>query len=347
MRKILLLIMIVMCLTQTVGATTITAPEVPESGKAYMPEVTESFGEGLWYVIKSAVKFIRPSITKVAGLCVNVIAIVLLTSFLQTFTSRTRQMTEIAASVGIGIILLNPINTLINLGISTVNELCEYGKLLIAVMTAAVAAQGSISTSTALYTGTMLFTSLLATLMAKFIVPLLYVYLCLSILNSAIGEDILKKLSSFVKWLITWLLKIVLYIFTGYISITGVIGGSADASMVKATKLAISGSVPVIGNILSDASETILVSAGIMKSTAGAYGVLAIVATWIGPFLEMGIQYLLLKLTAAVSSLFGAKRIVGLVQDFSVAMGFIVAMICTISLLLLIGVVCFMKGASA
>jgi stage III sporulation protein AE len=128
--------------------------------------------------------------------------------------------------------------------------------------------------------------------------------------------------------------------------ITGVIGGTADAAAIKATKLAISGSVPVIGNILSDASETILVSASVVKSAAGVYGVLAIAAIWIGPFLEVGIQYLLLKLTAGICGLFGAKRIVTLVQEFSTAMGFVVAMICTISVLLLIGVVCYMKGAS-
>ena len=347
MRKLFLVIILTLCLTQTVSATEITAPEVPESGQAYMPNTTDSFTEGLWYVIRSAVMAVKPSIATAAGLCVSVLAIVLLTSLLQTVTCRTRQLTEIAAAVGIGIMLLNPINALINLGVSTVNNLFEYGKLLIAVMTTAVAAQGSVGTSTALYTGTMLFTSLLTAIISKLVVPMLYAYLCLSILNGAVGEDILQKLSNFIKWLITWLLKCVLYIFTGYISITGVVGGSADASMVKATKLAISGSVPVIGNILSDASETILVSTGIMKSAAGVYGVLAIAATWIGPFLEIGIQYLLLKLTAGVCGLFGAKRIVSLVQDFSAAMGFVVAMICTISVLLLIGVVCYMKGASA
>lgn len=346
MRKLILIIIFTLCLTQTVSAAEITAPAVPESGQAYMPDSTDSFGEGLWHVIRSAVMAAKPSIAKAAGLCVSVIAVVLIISLLQTFTSRTRQMTEIAAAVGIGIILLNPINTLINLGVSTVNDLFEYGKLLIAVMTTAVAAQGSVSTSTALYTGTMLFTTLLSAMISRLVVPMLYVYLCLSILNSAVGEDILKKLSNFIKWLITWSLKCVLYIFTGYISITGVVGGSADASMVKATKLAISGSVPVIGNILSDASETILVSAGVVKSAAGVYGVLAIAAIWIGPFLEVGIQYLLLKLTAGICGLFGAKRIVTLVQEFSTAMGFVVAMICTISVLLLIGVVCYMKGAS-
>ena len=241
---------------------------------------------------------------------------------------------------------MQPSNALIRLGVETVEELCEYGKLLLPVMTAAMAAQGGVTASAALYTGTALFNSLLTSVVSRLIVPMLYIYLCLSVANSAIGEEVLKNLRSFVKWLMTWCLKLVLYVFTGYMGITGVVSGSADAAAIKAAKLAISGAVPVVGGILSDASETILVSAGIMKSAAGVYGLLAILAVWIGPFLQIGIQYLLLKITAAVCGVFGVKHSVSIVQDFSGAMGFLLAMTGTVCLLLLISTVCFMRGTA-
>ena len=144
----------------------------------------------------------------------------------------------------------------------------------------------------------------------------------------------------------TWCLKIVLYVFTGYMSITGVISGTVDASALKAAKLTISGVVPVIGSVLSDTSETILVSAGIMKNTAGVYGILAIVAIFISPFLEIGIQYLMLKLTGAVCNMIGSKQSVSLVNSFSTGMGIVLAMTGTVCVLLLISLVCFMKGMS-
>lgn len=346
MKKIVLMIILAILLVQPVSATSFTAPEVPDSGDAYMPPDIQTFGEGLWFVVKSAISAIKPEIAQAARLCASVIAAALLTSLIHGLSSYTKQITEIAAAVGIGLLLLQPSSTLIRMGTETVSELSEYGKLLLPVMTSAMAAQGGVSTSAALYTGTTLFSTVLTDMISGLIVPMVYFFLCLCIANSAVGEDVLKKLRDFLQWLITWSLKIVLYIFTGYISITGVVSGSADASMVKATKLAISGSVPVVGGILSDASESILVSAGIMKNAAGIYGVLAIIATWIGPFLQIGIQYLLLKVTSAVCGVFGPKQIAGLVQDFSSAMGFILAMVSAISLLLLISLVCFMKGVS-
>lgn len=346
MRRFLLLVVLLMLLSVPVSAMEFTAPEAPDSAQEYMPENTESFGEGLWYVIKSAVSKLRPSIAEAAGICLSLIAIVLLISLLQGFSESTKHVGELVGTLAIGLLLIKPANTLVNLGTQTVTELSEYGKLLLPVMTAAMAAQGSTGTSAALYTGTTLFSTVLTTVISKLTVPMLYIFLCLCVANSAIGEDILKKLRDFVKWMITWCLKIVLYIYTGYIGITGVVSGTADASLVKAAKLAISGSIPVVGSIISDASETILVSAGIMKSTAGMYGLIAIAAIWIGPFLEVGVQYMLLKITAAICTVFGSKRSAELIQDFSTAMGFILAMIGTVCMLLLIGTVCFMKGVT-
>ena len=39
--------------------------------------------------------------------------------------------------------------------------------------------------------------------------------------------------------------------FVGYLTLSGVIAGSADAMTIKATKFAISGTIPVVGGILS------------------------------------------------------------------------------------------------
>ena len=142
----------------------------------------------------------------------------------------------------------------------------------------------------------------------------------------------------------TWSLKLVLYVFTGYMGITKVVSGTADAAAVKAAKLTISGMVPVVGGLLSDASETILVSAGVMRSAAGVYGLLAILAICLGPFLRIGVQYLMLKLTAAACAVFGTKETAGLIQDFSAGMGMLLAMTGTMCLLLLISTVCFLKG---
>lgn len=347
MKKIILIITLIMLMAPTAHAMDFTAPPVPESAEDLMPRETETFSEGLWKIVKESLQKIQPVFAEAAEICLSLVAITILTSFVTIIPGADRSVTEFIGVLGISAALLQPSAALIHMGIRTVRELSDYGKLLLPVMTAALASQGGTISSTALYSGTAIFDAVLSTLITNAIVPLLYLYLCVAVVCGAIGAPTLDQIKSSIKWLMTWSLKIVLYVFTGYLSVTGVINGSADALAVKAAKIAISGAVPVVGSLISDASETILVSAGIVKNAAGIYGMLALIAVWIGPFLEIGVQYLLLKLTATVCGLFGTKAQVKLIQDFSGAMGILLAATGTVCLLLLISIICYMKGVSA
>ena len=129
-----------------------------------------------------------------------------------------------------------------------------------------------------------------------------------------------------------------LYIFTGYLSITGVVSGSTDAAAMKATKLTISGMVPVVGGILSNAAETVLAGAGILKGTIGVFGMLAVLAMCIHPFLQLGIQYLLYKLTAFLSAAVGAASLCKLIDGLGGVFGLVLGMTGACGMLLLVSV---------
>lgn len=322
----------------------ITAPTVPASGAELMPDQTESFGEGLWQLIRNALESIHPDLAEAAGISMGIIAVILLVSIVQMIPGNSTKTPEFVGAVAIGTILLQSTNSLIHLGIHTIEELSSYGKLLLPVMTSALAAQGGVTASTALYAGTALFSSVLTSILIHLMRPMVYIYLILSVANAALGEELLKKMAGFVKWLSTWILKIILYVFTGYMSITGVISGTTDAAALKAAKLTISGVVPVVGGILSDASEAVLVSAGVVRNAAGIYGILAILAVFVAPFLRIGCHYLIIRFTGAVCAVFGVKRCTDLVSDFSSAMGLMLAMTGSVCLLQLISTVCFLRG---
>ena len=346
MRKLFIFCILCSFFILPVSALDMEAPTAPEAANEYMPPNTQSFSEGLLYVFKMLIHRLQPSIAEASGVCLSVIAAVLLCSILHTYSGGSKRTTQLVGAISIGLLLFNSSNSLLSLGVDTVKELTDYGKLLLPVMAGALAAQGGATSSTALYAGTALFSSLLSSVVYRLIVPLLYVNIALGISNSALGQSQLTELQKFVKWLMVWILKIVLYTFTGYMSVTGVITGSVDAAAIKATKLTISGVVPMVGGIIADASETILVSASVVKNGIGVYGMLAVVSVLAGPFLRLGVQYLLLKLTTAVCGVFGEKRMSGLVKDFTGVMGHVLAMVCTVGLLLMVSIVCFMKGLS-
>lgn len=323
---------------------TVPIPTVPESAMEFMPQDTGDLGGSLLFMLQRAFAELNPQITRSAGICLCLIAAVMLIAILRQLPGKSVSVVEFAGILAVTGFLLQQTNSLVDMAADTVVELSEYGKLLLPVMTAALASQGGVTGSAALYIGTAVFNTILSSAIANLLIPLVYLFLAASVACAATGEELLQKLRDMVKWLMTWGLKTLLYIFTGYMGLTGVITGTADEAAVKATRLAMSGMIPVVGGILSDASEAVIIGAGMMKNAAGVYGMLALIAIWLTPFLHIGISYLLLKLSAVVCDSFGVKRVSGLIKSFSEAMGLLLGMTAAVCVLLLISMICFMKG---
>lgn len=344
MTKLLTALMLTLCLCLPVSAAEFTAPEVPDSGQALMPETTNSFGQGLMELLKKACARIHPNLAEAARVSVEILAATVLVSLLRCISGLSKSVVTLAGAVIVSVLLFSSANTMIRLGCDTIQELSSYGKLLFPVMTAALAAQGGVTSSTALYAGTAMFDTLLGSLIARVLTPMLYLFLALGVAVYALGDETLKKMQELVKGVVSWSLKTILIVFTAYMSITGVVSGTTDAVALKATKLTISTVVPVVGSILSDASETVLISVGALKNAAGVYGILAAIAVFLEPFLKIGAQYLVLKATGAVCGILDPRGLGGLVDVFCAAMGLLLAMTGTSCLLLLVSTVCFLKG---
>lgn len=326
------------------SAETLEPPDPPNAVEDIVPEVNDSFSDGLQYVIAIAMKEFAPGVAECIRICGTLLATVLVLSMLKTYQGKSKALVDLGGVIVISCILLDNTHSMIRMGTETVTALSEYGKLLIPVMTTALAAQGGTASASALYATTAFFNSILMSVMSSLLVPGIYIFLVLSVTNAAIGDALMKKLHDFMKLILSWGLKLILYAFAGFMTITGVVSGTTDQMALKATKAALAGMVPVVGGILSDASETILISVGTAKNAIGVYGMLVLIAILVIPFLKIGTQYLLLKLSAAVCSIFSDKGIIDLIDDFSAAMGFILAITGTTCVLLLISVVCFLQG---
>lgn len=344
--KRLIPILLIIILAIPAEASEWEPPEVTGEASALMPSETDSFASGIWYILCGAVKQLMPSLTECAGICMSVMAGCMLLSFIRSFKGPGGLAVQLCGIVCIACILLKPAHSMIELGMQTVESLSEYSKLLMPVLTAALAAQGGTSSSMALYAATALLDTVFMKIVTVVVTPMVYIYLALCIVNAALQDDTIAALRNQTKALLITGLKICLYVFTGYVSITGVVCGTVDASAVKAAKLTISSAVPVVGSILADASESILVSAAVVRNAVGIYGLMAVIAIVVMPFLKIAIQYGLMKITSSISAMFADKPLIGLLNDYCSAMGILLGITGSVSLMMLISIVCFLKGMS-
>ena len=342
MRKILLILILTAFLAVPVSAE-LAAPEVPEAGSRLMPEETKDFGQALGEMLRDLLPVLAPHFYAALVASGSLAAVCLLVSLAPGDGGRTGNLVGVVAA---STLLLSSTGAMIRLGEQTVTDISEYQKLLLPAMTAALAAQGGATAAAALYAGSAAFNTLLSQWMVRLLIPVQYLFLAVSMAGNVLESDFLKNLKDTMKGMLLWCLKTLLSLFTAYLGITGVVAGSADAAAVKAAKAAFGTLVPVVGSVLAEASEAVLVGAGVLRGAMGIYGILAILAVFLEPFCQIGIQYLILKATAAFCGLFAPKAVTTVIGDFSEVMRMLLGMTGAICVLGLVSTVCFLKGVS-
>ncbi len=236
---------------------------------------------------------------------------------------------------------------LMNLGRQVIFDMDGFSKVIMPTMAAAATAAGAPMTATARHMSTMFFSDIVLTLISRVLVPLVFAYVAAVAAGAALEQSMLTKIAAFIKWVVMGLLTLSLTLFLAYLTISGALAGSADALAVKGTKLAMASAIPVVGGIVSDAAETVLVGAGLVKNAVGLFGLFAVLGICLIPFLRVGIQYLLYKLMAAVVTPLAHERITKLIESLSSAFGLIMGMTGASALLLLISLISMITGAQA
>lgn len=345
MRRSLIFGFLVILLSLPVRAMEFEAPPPPQSAAELLPKEADSFGEGLCHVLSKGMEVFAPSLTEAAECCIRVFAAMLLVCLIgQLSRGVSASALELAGVAAVGTLLLAPSASMLQLGVETVRELRQYGMLMLGVLTSALAAAGGATGATALYAGTAFADVILGSAVTALFLPMLRMFLALAIGQAAADSKLLGTFKGFLSKLMEWTLKGALTLFTAYMTVSGVVTGTADAAAGKAARIALSGAVPVVGGILSDAADTVLLSAAALGSGAGVWGILTVLAIFCAPAVRIGCQYLLLKLTAAAGESLGGSRCASLVSDFASAMGLLMALVCTQTVLLLISAVCFLRG---
>jgi len=236
-------------------------------------------------------------------------------------------------------IAVTDVHTLIGLGRDAIESMEIFSKVLLPTVTAAAAASGAPGAAVARQFSTMLFSDILLTVINRLLLPLVYADIAACVAYAAVGNEGLKRIGELIKWVVTTILGGILVIYVSYLSITGAVAGTADAAAVKAAKFTVSSVVPVVGKILSDAADSVLAGAGVLKNTVGVFGMIVVLCICISPFLMLGIHYLVYKVAATLTATVSPGRVSGLIDQIGGAFGMLLGMTGSCALLLLISMV--------
>jgi stage III sporulation protein AE len=252
----------------------------------------------------------------------------------------------VAAALAVTAVAVNDMTSLIGMGQDSLTQMQTFSKVLLPSLAAACAGAGSPGAAVAKQLATVLFSDFLITLINRFLLPLTFAFIAASVAYAAIGNEGLKRVAAFLKGIVHTVLGGFLIAFIGYLQISGAISGTADAMTVKAAKFTVSNMVPVVGGILSDAAETVLAGASLLKSAIGVFGTLAVLGICLLPFLHLGAHYAAYKATSALAATVADSRTAGLIDALGSAFGMVLAMTASCAMLLILSMISAMLAVS-
>lgn len=249
-----------------------------------------------------------------------------------------------AGALAITAVSANDMSSMMGLGRSTIDSMQGFSQVLLPIVAACTAATGAPGAAAARQVATALFSTILLRMIDRFLIPLVYAYVVACTAHAAVGNPGLKKIAGVLKWVVNRSLTALLVLFVTYLTVSGAIAGTTDAAALRATKMAISTAVPVVGGIISNAAETILVGAGLLKNTVGLFGMLAVLGICLIPFLQLGVHYLTYKFSGALAAVLADSRLAELIDGISTAFALVLGMTGASALLLLVSMVSAVAG---
>lgn len=321
--------------------------EVRDALPAAAEEITEeledpaSLSEGLSRLWDRALGYVEEAVRQSIGGGVVLLAAAVLCALTEECMDAAGgkvHFVPMAGALAITLAAAGSVKTMMGLGQETVEELNTFSKALLPTLSAAVAASGGIVSASVRQVATIFFVDLLLSLIRGLLLPLVYFYVASAAAGAMLPGEPLKRIAAGIKKVVTWALTGSLVLFTGYLTLTGAASTSADALVLQMTRSVISTAVPVVGGIISQASGSVLSGAGLLKNSLGVFGMLAVLATCLTPFLHMAVQYLLYKVTAFLAGTAGNGTLVELIDALGSAFGLVLGMVGSCALLLLISI---------
>lgn len=258
-----------------------------------------------------------------------------------------KEMVRFGTAVSVSAVAISNVNSFIGLGVETLYRLSDYSKALLPVMCTAATSAGAFTSAAAKYAATALFLDVLIGLATNLIMPLISIYLVSVVANAILEKDRLGNVSKLLKWACTTSLTLLVTGFVAYLGMAGLISGKADQMAARVTKTALGTALPVVGGILADTAETLVAGAGILRNAVGIFGLLAVAAVCLLPFLKLGLHYLVYKGTAAFAEALADKRLAELISDVGTAFGMVLALVGAGGIMLFVSVISSMKAVTA
>lgn len=299
-------------------------------------------------IYKKVIKLLGSEVSNSIKTLISVLIIVVIHSILKSISDNLEndgisKIIYYAQYILIVTIIMNNFADTVSIVKETTSNLVGFMNILVPILITLMMYTGSIITSGIVEPIILFLINFIGNMIQTILIPIVLVATVLTVVSKISNRIQISKLTKFLKSAVTWSLGVVLTLFVGVISLEGTLSSSIDGITAKTTKAAVSTLIPVVGKVLGDTVDTLLGCGVILKNAIGLIGVVVIIGICIVPVLKIGVLTLVYNFAAGIIEPISDEKIVKLIEEIGGVYKLLFGILCTLSVLLIIGVTLVIK----
>lgn len=326
-----------------------TLPEDVREISGALPDAAVYDGEGAFRrLLEAGSARLRETVMDSRSTALGLLALLFLGALAVPFCQRTgmSELTELCLTAGTALFLTQGLDSLLAQAVSAIAQLLDYSRAAMPCLFAAAAVSSAAASSAARYAAVSLAMDVMMTLAQKLILPLIHAQLALSIALGLYDNALLQSMLGLFRQASTLTMTLLATLFIAFIGISGLVSGTADAAAVRTAKTVIATALPVVGGIMSDAAMAVLSSAALLRNAAGVFSLIAVAALCLAPFAALFVRWVLFRFSVTMAGIIPGKRLGVLLGGFGSAMGQLMGLIGSFSMILFFSIVSAIRTAA-
>lgn len=299
-------------------------------------------------IYKKIIKILGNEVSSNLKILISILVIIVIHGILKSITdsledSNVSQIIYFVQYILIVTLIMSNFTEIIKLIKETANNLVGFINLLMPLLLTLMVYTGNITTSSVLEPIVLFTSNFIGNIIVDALIPIVLIIVVFSIISKISDRVQVEKISKFLKSGVVWFLGIVLTIFVGVVSLEGTLSSSVDGVTAKTAKAVVSSVIPVVGKVLGDVVDSVLGCGVILKNAVGVVGVIVIIGICILPVLKIATLSVMYSLASAVVQPVADDKIVKLLDEMSGVFKLLLAILCSLSVILIIGVTLVIK----
>lgn len=264
------------------------------------------------------------------------VGILIITTIIKNFCNDERIVSVIGGGV-LSSTLAVPFASTVTTAFSVLESLLVFTSAFSGVFCAIVSSSGNLTSGAVYGTVTVIADTFFSGLLSNLSQPVVNVMCSMGFLSCFDSYNLSVRIAEFLKKCYVFLLSLAGTVFSGLVTLKGVLSNGVDSLSSRSIRFVIGQSLPVVGGAVSETYSSLITSLGLIKNTVGVFGILTVVIFVLPILIDLFMWSVCFEIISLFSQSFATENGVEIINIFKNVITLLVA---TIIILATIFVVC-------